>query len=61
MLEAGAAATGDERLLDNELSNAGLRLGLERSYRALARLAHTADERYALVDRANKVRPRTLV
>ena len=40
MLEAGAAATGDERLLDNELSDAGLRLGLERSYRACPACAH---------------------
>jgi serine/threonine-protein kinase PknG len=60
MLQAGAA-TGDERLLDNDLTDTGLRRGLESSYRALARLAHTANERYALVDRANKIRPRTLV
>ncbi|WP_158841584.1 serine/threonine-protein kinase [Saccharothrix deserti] len=49
------------RLLDCELSESGLRLGLERCYRQLARLADTPEERIALVDRANAVRPRTLV
>ncbi|RKT55040.1 serine/threonine-protein kinase [Saccharothrix australiensis] len=49
------------RLLDCEWSESGLRSGLERCYRQLARLADTAEERIALVDRANAVRPRTLV
>ena len=35
--------------------------GLERAYRALARLAPTSEERIGLVDLANQVRPRTLV
>ena len=49
------------RLLGCELSESGLRLGLERCYRQLARLADSPEERIALVDRANAVRPRTLV
>ncbi|MFI9007695.1 tetratricopeptide repeat protein [Actinosynnema sp. NPDC053489] len=48
-------------LLGCEVSESGLRLGLERGYRQLARLADTPEERIALVDRANAVRPRTLV
>ena len=55
----GAAPAGT--LLGCELSESGLRLGLERCYRLLARLADTPEERIALVDRANAVRPRTLV
>ncbi|MEU5257381.1 tetratricopeptide repeat protein [Amycolatopsis sp. NPDC021455] len=37
-----------------------LRFGLERCYRALARLAGTIEQRIELVDRANAIRPRTL-
>jgi serine/threonine-protein kinase PknG len=37
-----------------------LRFGLERSYRALARLAPDEPRRIELVDQANSVRPRTL-
>ncbi|WP_433274056.1 tetratricopeptide repeat protein [Actinosynnema sp. CS-041913] len=55
----GSAPAG--RLLGCELSESGLRSGLERCYRQLARLADTPEERIALVDRANAVRPRTLV
>ena len=35
-------------------------MALERTYRSLAKLAHTERERYALVDQANMSRPRTL-
>ncbi|NUT53737.1 MAG: serine/threonine protein kinase, partial [Saccharothrix sp.] len=59
-LPGGGAAPGGT-LVDCELSESGLRLGLERCYRQLARLADTPEERIALVDRANAVRPRTLV
>jgi serine/threonine-protein kinase PknG len=38
-----------------------VRLGLERAYRNLARLASSTNERIALVDRANGIRPRTLL
>ena len=37
-----------------------LRAVLEKSYRSLAREAATREERIALVDRANEVRPWTL-
>jgi serine/threonine-protein kinase PknG len=37
-----------------------LRFGLERSYRALARLTPDEDRRIELVDMANAIRPRTL-
>jgi len=47
-------------LLGHELTEPGLRLGLETTYRALARRAGTTEERIELVDRANRVRPRTL-
>ena len=47
-------------LLGCELTEAGVRLGLERAYRALARYAATAGARIELVDRANRVRKRSL-
>ncbi|TCP40674.1 serine/threonine-protein kinase PknG [Tamaricihabitans halophyticus] len=52
--------TAGERVLGWELSERELRFGLERCYRALARLADTRLQRIALVDRANEIRPRTL-
>ncbi|MFJ2560560.1 MULTISPECIES: tetratricopeptide repeat protein [unclassified Streptomyces] len=48
-------------LLGSELDERGLRLGLERSYRVLARLAQRGEERIELVERANRFRPRTWV
>ncbi|WP_367128151.1 tetratricopeptide repeat protein [Saccharothrix sp. HUAS TT1] len=57
----GTGSSPAGKLLDCELNEVGLRLGLERCYRLLARLADTPEERIALVDRANAVRPRTLV
>jgi serine/threonine-protein kinase PknG len=59
-LVQGGMTAGNGRLLDCDLTDKGLRLGLERSYRALARLSATRAERFALVDLANDVRPRTL-
>jgi serine/threonine-protein kinase PknG len=50
-----------QQILGNELTERGVRFGLERTYRMLAQHARTREERYALVDRANAVRPRTLV
>ena len=58
-LQGGMPGSGG-RLLDCELTDKGLRLGLERTYRALARLSATQPGRYALIDLANDVRPRTL-
>ncbi|QFZ24449.1 serine/threonine protein kinase [Saccharothrix syringae] len=60
-LARGGTPPGAARLLGCEPTEEGLRLGLERCYRQLARLADTPEERIALVDRANAVRPRTLV
>ncbi|MFJ8826385.1 tetratricopeptide repeat protein [Streptomyces sp. NPDC102467] len=48
-------------VLGNDLDERGLRLGLERSYRTLARLAQRGEERIELVERANRYRPRTWV
>jgi serine/threonine-protein kinase PknG len=50
---------GNGQLLGCDLTEKGLRLGLERSYRGLARLTASQPERVALVDLANDVRPRT--
>ncbi|HEY0636575.1 MAG TPA: tetratricopeptide repeat protein [Pseudonocardiaceae bacterium] len=53
-------ATGGT-LLGSALTEDGLRLALEQRYRTLARLADTVEDRIALVDRANAIRPQTLV
>jgi serine/threonine-protein kinase PknG len=55
---SGVALAGGE-LLGCEPSERSLRFGLERSYRALARLAPDRRRRIELVDLANDVRPRT--
>jgi serine/threonine-protein kinase PknG len=55
--QGGAAAA----LLGAELDERGLRFGLERSYRVLARLARQGSTRIELVERANRFRPRTWV
>ncbi|MEU0333308.1 tetratricopeptide repeat protein [Streptomyces sp. NPDC006193] len=57
---AGSAA-GGRVLLGSGLDERGLRFGLERAYRALARLAAGGEERIELVERANRYRPRTWV
>jgi serine/threonine-protein kinase PknG len=49
----------DGQLLGCEPSERSVRFGLERSYRALARLAPDRRRRIELVDMANDVRPRT--
>lgn len=51
----------EETVLGAALTEGALRLGLARTYRTLARLATGRLERIALMDRANAVRPRTLV
>ncbi|MFD7667962.1 tetratricopeptide repeat protein [Streptomyces sp. NPDC059788] len=48
-------------LLGSALDERGLRFGLERSFRLLARLAQRGEERIELVERANRFRPRTWV
>ncbi|WP_432033249.1 tetratricopeptide repeat protein [Streptomyces antibioticus] len=57
----GAGPQGRRTLLGSELDERGLRFGLERSYRTLARLASGGEERIDLVERANRYRPRTWV
>ena len=52
-------AVGGGQLLGCDLTERSLRFGLERSYRALARLAPDQGRRIELVDRANEIRPRT--
>ncbi|NEC90705.1 serine/threonine-protein kinase [Streptomyces sp. SID12501] len=54
-------AVGGRVLLGSDLDERGLRFGLERSYRTLARLAQGGEERIDLVERANRYRPRTWV
>lgn len=55
------SAAGGRTLLGSGLDERGLRFGLERSYRTLARLASSGEERIDLVERANRYRPRTWV
>jgi serine/threonine-protein kinase PknG len=62
ILSGGRGAAPAARvLLGSELDERGLRFGLERSYRTLARLATGGEERIDLVERANRYRPRTWV
>uniref|UniRef100_UPI0038D44C33 serine/threonine-protein kinase n=1 Tax=Streptomyces europaeiscabiei TaxID=146819 RepID=UPI0038D44C33 len=56
-----APPAGGRVLLGSALDERGLRFGLERSYRTLARLAQGGEERIDLVERANRYRPRTWV
>jgi hypothetical protein len=51
---------GNGPILGCEPNARALRSGLERSYRALARLTPDEDRRIELVDLANAIRPRTL-
>ena len=51
---------GNGPILGCEPNARALRFGLERSYRALARLTPEEDRRIELVDMANAIRPRTL-
>ena len=58
---SGAPSGADAPVLGAELDERGLRFGLERSYRVLARLAQQGSTRIELVERANRFRPRTWV
>ncbi|MEU3504106.1 tetratricopeptide repeat protein, partial [Streptomyces hundungensis] len=60
---SGSTGAGQGRtvLLGSDVDERGLRFGLERSYRMLARLAQRGEERIDLVERANRFRPRTWV
>ncbi|WP_330266870.1 serine/threonine-protein kinase [Streptomyces griseorubiginosus] len=59
--DPGPPAAGGRALLGSGLDERGLRFGLERCYRTLARLARGGEERIDLVERANRYRPRTWV
>ena len=50
-----------QKLIDREVDERSLRLGMEHVYRSLARLATDRTKRIELVDQANAVRPRTLI
>ncbi|UGT45699.1 serine/threonine-protein kinase PknG [Nocardia yamanashiensis] len=58
-LTLGRVPTGQAPLLGSPLDQPGVRTGLERCYRDLAREADDMWERIALVEQANSVRPRT--
>jgi len=51
---------GNGPILGCEPNPRAVRFGLERSYRALARLTPDEERRIELVDMANAIRPRTL-
>ena len=53
-------AAGGAPIVGCEPNARAVRFGLERSYRALARLTPDASRRIELVDMANAIRPRTL-
>ena len=59
--DGGAPAGAGATVLGSAFDERALRLGLEQTYRSLARHAATNPERITLVDRANRVRPRTLL
>jgi len=48
------------QLMGSELQEEAQRAALEQTFRSLAKLAPTDEDRYALVDQANACRPRTL-
>jgi serine/threonine-protein kinase PknG len=57
--QASAAASGEDLILGCEPNERALRFGLERGYRALARLTSDRGRRIELVDMANAIRPMT--
>ncbi|MDH6135835.1 serine/threonine-protein kinase PknG [Kitasatospora sp. MAA4] len=57
----GVAAQGELTVLGHPADERELRFALERSYRVLARLSDRAESRIAMVERANRTRPRTWV
>ncbi|MDI2125193.1 serine/threonine-protein kinase [Yinghuangia seranimata] len=58
---AAGSTRPDGKVLDSALQERPLRFALERTYRSLARHVGGTEERVALVDKANEVRPRTWV
>ena len=60
-LGAGGRAQDGQVLLGGPLTEEGVRTDLERRYRALAQRAVVRSVRYELIDRANSLRPVTLL
>ncbi len=60
-LLSGRIQPSDAKLLGRDLSERDLRTGLEETYRFMARMAPDAGSRAALIDRANNVRPWSLI
>lgn len=60
-LRAGGAAPAGQRLLGGDFTEEGVRANLERRYRALAQRSSVTSERHELIDRANSLRPVTLL
>jgi serine/threonine-protein kinase PknG len=58
-LQGGRISPNGQQMLGRDLNEKSLREGLEKTYRTLARLAGTREERIRLVDKANAVRPRS--
>ncbi|WUH99823.1 protein kinase [Spirillospora sp. NBC_00431] len=59
--DAGGEEDPETTLIDAPLTRDGLRRELEKTYRALAHIAGGRDARHALVNKANSVRPRTIL
>jgi serine/threonine-protein kinase PknG len=59
--EAGGRPASEAPLLSGAFTEEGIREDLEESYRGLARYVSDLQERYALIDQANAIRPTTLV
>ncbi|MPY80732.1 MAG: protein kinase [Actinophytocola sp.] len=57
---SGGNRSGSALVIGCQLTEREVRFGLERCYRALARLSTSTEQRIALVDKANAIRPRTL-
>jgi serine/threonine-protein kinase PknG len=60
LVEGGTPPDESVQLMGAELEEQAQRAALERTFRSLAKLAPTDEDRYVLVDQANACRPRTL-
>jgi serine/threonine-protein kinase PknG len=60
LLDGRAPPDDGVQLMGSELHELAQRAALERTFRSLAKLAPTDEDRFALVDQANACRPRTL-
>jgi len=61
LLDRGDAPDPALLVVGYRFTDRDVRRALEATYRSSARRAATAAERIALVDRANRIRPRTVV